>query len=248
MAMTICPMCGSQLDSGGYCSTCLTYPPDQDSVDEISENSANVGDGDDADGSADRYSADGPKAGNAAARGYDDRPESASGDSESVLCPFCHSMRVAPGEECPQCGEIVPDSGNNHDVPGRGDRSAREVKSAAWWQVRDDALDTPPALSAVRISFPNGSSVRIPEGRECCIGRESDIFEIKRAIAGNGYVSRKHCTVRVDGERRTLSVRDEGSTNGTFVGNERHQVFDKVEVPLPAVVWLGSHVKLSFEL
>jgi pSer/pThr/pTyr-binding forkhead associated (FHA) protein len=76
-----------------------------------------------------------------------------------------------------------------------------------------------PSLVVLRISFPTGN-VDVPAGTSVILGRDPAQSLVAAAFGQYDNVSRRHATVMVDdGGRATL--RDEGSTNGTFVNGER---------------------------
>lgn len=79
---------------------------------------------------------------------------------------------------------------------------------------------TGPISSAVlRLSFPTGN-VEVPAGTTLLLGRDPAESLVAAAFADFENVSRRHATVMVDDEGRA-SIRDENSTNGTFVNGDR---------------------------
>ena len=83
-------------------------------------------------------------------------------------------------------------------------------------------LRYPPGITSLvvlRLSFPTGN-VDIPAGTSLTLGRDPEESLVAAAFARFEDVSRRHATVTVyDSGRAT--VRDEYSTNGTFVRGDR---------------------------
>lgn len=137
-------------------------------------------------------------------------------------CPQC-GMPGLPGRECPQCGAMLP-------VADCGQMTAQAASTEAC------------------LVLPGGRRTMLGDGREYLLGRESCLPEVEDALADYAYVSRRHCSIRLDLVSRTLTIWDEGSTNGTFVGRGRRRVCGRESFPLPATIWLGSRVSLDIRL
>jgi predicted RNA-binding Zn-ribbon protein involved in translation (DUF1610 family) len=125
-----------------------------------------------------------------------------------------------PGEECPQCSEIIP------------------IKSNGTKQF-------------IVAQMPLGELITIPCEQEVIIGRNSGNPEIDKALSSpdfNDEVSRKHCYVKINAEGTLITVRDPGSTNHTWVGDDPNflRVGDLVCVSLPISVRLGK-LTIKFE-
>jgi len=77
------------------------------------------------------------------------------------------------------------------------------------------------AISAavLRLSFPTGN-VEVPAGTTVLLGRDPAESLVAAAFASYENVSRRHATVAVDDEGHA-TIRDEDSTNGTFVNGDR---------------------------
>ncbi|HEX6470509.1 MAG TPA: FHA domain-containing protein [Streptosporangiaceae bacterium] len=80
----------------------------------------------------------------------------------------------------------------------------------------------------LRLAFPDGE-VKIPVGQRLVLGRDAGQSPVAAAFVQYDNVSRRHATVSLDlaGQPR---VRDEGSTNGTYVNDER--IPPGVDIPL----------------
>jgi FHA domain/Double zinc ribbon len=122
------------------------------------------------------------------------------------------SQRYMPGaggtedaSACPNCGARVPDPSDlwclecRAPLPRTGQRRISPV--------------------VLRIAFPTGN-VEIPAGTSLMLGRDPAQSLVAAAFARFDNVSRRHATVTVDDSGRA-AIRDEGSTNGTFVNGER---------------------------
>ena len=71
----------------------------------------------------------------------------------------------------------------------------------------------------MRISFPAGN-VEVPAGTSVLLGRDPAESLVAAAFDGCENVSRRHALITVDDAGRA-TIRDEGSTNGTFVNGDR---------------------------
>jgi len=108
-------------------------------------------------------------------------------------------------QACPHCGARVPDPSDlwclecRAPLPGTGQRRISPV--------------------VLRIAFPTGN-VEVPAGTSLLLGRDPAQSLVAAAFAHFDNVSRRHATVTVDDSGRA-TIRDEGSTNGTFVNDDR---------------------------
>ena len=106
---------------------------------------------------------------------------------------------------CPNCGARIEDPADlvclecREPLPGTGGRRISPV--------------------VLRIAFPTGN-VEVPAGTTLLLGRDPAQSLVAAAFARFDNVSRRHATVTVDDSGRA-TIRDEGSTNGTFVNEER---------------------------
>jgi pSer/pThr/pTyr-binding forkhead associated (FHA) protein len=138
----------------------------------------------------------------------------------TMTCPDC-GVRVQPDDLiCFRCGANLPHALEPDD----------ELPSPTISQK----FITPPeqrrGISGVvlRITFPTGN-VDIPAGTSVLLGRDPAESLVAAAFARFDNVSRRHATVTVDDGGHAV-IRDEGSTNGTFVNGDR--VLPGVEVRL----------------
>jgi pSer/pThr/pTyr-binding forkhead associated (FHA) protein len=83
---------------------------------------------------------------------------------------------------------------------------------------REDS--TGPISSAVlRLTFPTGN-VEVPAGTSLLLGRDPAESLVAAAFSQFENVSRRHATVTMD-DAGHATIRDEHSTNGTFVNGDR---------------------------
>jgi pSer/pThr/pTyr-binding forkhead associated (FHA) protein len=73
--------------------------------------------------------------------------------------------------------------------------------------------------TVLRLSFPTGN-VEVPAGTTLLLGRDPAESLVAAAFSDYENVSRRHATVTVD-DGGHATIRDENSTNGTFVNGDR---------------------------
>ena len=130
----------------------------------------------------------------------------------TLTCPNC-AAGVKPGDLiCFTCGANLP------RASGRDDESpAANTVMQAYLQAPQNASSISAAV--LRLSFPTGN-VEVPAGTTLLLGRDPAESLVAAAFASYENVSRRHATVIVDDGGRA-SIRDENSTNGTFVNGDR---------------------------
>ena len=153
----------------------------------------------------------------------------ASGSDDDLLTPTISQRFITPGDplaSCPRCGTPVSDAADvvcntcGEPLPtGRRRRISPVV---------------------MRITFPTGN-VDIPAGTSVLLGRDPAESLVAAAFAHFDNVSRRHATVLVD-DSGHASIRDENSTNGTFVNDDR--VLPGAEVRLVD----GDRVRLAADV
>ena len=153
----------------------------------------------------------------------------ASGSDDDLLTPTISQRFITPGDplaSCPRCGTSVSDAADvvcntcGEPLPtGRRRRISPVV---------------------MRITFPTGN-VDIPAGTSVLLGRDPAESLVAAAFAHFDNVSRRHATVLVD-DSGHASIRDENSTNGTFVNDDR--VLPGAEVRLVD----GDRVRLAADV
>jgi len=152
-----------------------------------------------------------------------------SGPDDDLLTPTISQKFIAAGDlsaTCPRCGTAVSDA------------------AAVVCSVCGEPLPTGRRrrISPVvmRIMFPTGN-VDIPAGTSVLLGRDPAESLVAAAFARFDNVSRRHATIRVD-DAGHASIRDENSTNGTYVNDDR--VLPGVEVRLVD----GDRVRLAADV
>lgn len=127
-------------------------------------------------------------------------------------CPTC-AAEVKPADLiCFTCGANLPRAGSwDDDQPASATIMQEYLK-------RDDQTG-PISASVLRLSFPTGN-VEVPAGTSLLLGRDPAQSLVAAAFATCENVSRRHATVTMD-DAGHASIRDEHSTNGTFVNGDR---------------------------
>lgn len=152
------------------------------------------------------------------------RPEPAEEDLPTPTV----SQKYITGDQpaCPNCGARIPDPGDlwclecRAPLPGTGQRRISPV--------------------VLRIAFPTGN-VEVPAGTSLLLGRDPAQSLVAAAFAHFDNVSRRHATVTVDDSGRA-AIRDEGSTNGTFINDDRALPGNEVRLVDGDRVRLGADV------
>ncbi len=130
----------------------------------------------------------------------------------TLTCPAC-AAEVKPGDLiCFTCGANLPRGSSWDDDPPAPATIMQE------YLRRDDkpSLISPTVL---RLAFPTGN-VEVPAGTSLLLGRDPTESLVAAAFSGYENVSRRHATVTVD-DAGHATIRDEHSTNGTFVNGDR---------------------------
>jgi len=153
----------------------------------------------------------------------------ASGPDDDVPTPTISQKFIRASADsmasCPRCGTTVPDP-------------ADVICSTCGERLPQGRRRISPVV--MRITFPTGN-VDIPAGTSVLLGRDPAESLVAAAFARFDNVSRRHATVQVDDSGRA-SIRDENSTNGTFVNDDR--VLPGAEVRLVD----GDRVRLAADV
>ncbi|HEY5985322.1 MAG TPA: FHA domain-containing protein [Streptosporangiaceae bacterium] len=105
---------------------------------------------------------------------------------------------------CPGCGHALAD---------------RSVLSCPMCGTSMTSPSGPISPLVLRLSFPTGN-VDIPAGTSLLLGRDPGESLVAAAFVPYENVSRRHATVTVS-DAGEATIRDEHSTNGTFVNGDR---------------------------
>jgi pSer/pThr/pTyr-binding forkhead associated (FHA) protein len=131
--------------------------------------------------------------------------------NSTLTCPHCAAEVKVADLICFTCGANLPPTARSDDTP-----AASTVMQA---YLRPDDRTGPISSAVLRLSFPTGN-VEVPAGTTVLLGRDPAESLVAAAFAQYENVSRRHATVSVDDAGRA-SIRDENSTNGTFVNGDR---------------------------
>jgi pSer/pThr/pTyr-binding forkhead associated (FHA) protein len=130
----------------------------------------------------------------------------------TLTCPNC-AAEVKPGDLiCFTCGANLP-----REAPRDDDYPAPATIMQEYLQPADRRPSISPAV--LRLSFPTGN-VEVPAGTTLLLGRDPAESLVAAAFANYENVSRRHATITMD-DGGHASIRDENSTNGTFVNGDR---------------------------
>src|SRR5450755_1148879 len=134
-------------------------------------------------------------------------------DAMAILtCPTC-AATVKPADLiCFTCGANLPRPDNWDD-----DRPASATIMQEYLKREDKSGSI--SASVLRLTFPTGN-VEVPAGTSLLLGRDPGESLVAAAFSRYENVSRRHATVTVD-DSGHASIRDEHSTNGTFVNGDR---------------------------
>ncbi|HTA07923.1 MAG TPA: FHA domain-containing protein, partial [Streptosporangiaceae bacterium] len=140
---------------------------------------------------------------------------------------------------CFTCGANLP-------RPSPGDDDYPAPATVMQEYLRPD--ERPGAISpaVLRLSFPTGN-VEVPAGTSLLLGRDPAESLVAAAFADFENVSRRHATVSVDDSGRA-SIRDEDSTNGTYLNGDRVPPGVAVRLADGDVVRLGADVSADVML
>jgi len=132
-------------------------------------------------------------------------------DSTAAMCPYCEAVLSSPAAaQCDNCLRPIP----RHQPP-QGN-------------MQQPPMGMPPAPPTLRLMFPTGE-LHLQPGQHLVLGRDAGQSPVSGTFTQYDNVSRRHTTVWLD-QQGTAWVRDERSTNGTFVNDER--LPPGVEAPL----------------
>ena len=152
----------------------------------------------------------------------------ASGPDDDLLTPTI-SQKFITGDlmaTCPRCGTQV--------------RDAADVVCSNCGEPLPTGRRRRISPVVMRIIFPTGN-VDIPAGTSVLLGRDPAESLVAAAFAQFDNVSRRHATVQVD-DYGHATIRDEDSTNGTYVNDDR--VLPGIDVRLVD----GDRVRLAADV
>ncbi|MHB1434046.1 MAG: FHA domain-containing protein [Streptosporangiaceae bacterium] len=130
----------------------------------------------------------------------------------TLTCPNCAAQVGSDDLICFTCGANLPRLQAVEEDSPLAVTAAQKTVSAE--RAARGISDT-----VLRISFPAGN-VEVPAGTSVILGRDPAESLVAAAFAGSENVSRRHAVITVDDAGRA-TIRDENSTNGTFVNGDR---------------------------
>lgn len=126
-------------------------------------------------------------------------------------CPDCATEVGAADLICFTCGANLPRIVSADDPP--------LPITVAQKAVSADKAGRLISSTVLRITFPAGN-VEVPAGTSVLLGRDPAESLVAAAFDQCENVSRRHASITVD-DAGHATIRDEHSTNGTFVNNDR---------------------------
>jgi pSer/pThr/pTyr-binding forkhead associated (FHA) protein len=129
----------------------------------------------------------------------------------SLTCPTC-AAEVKPDDLiCFTCGANLPRRRPDEDPP--------TPATVMQEYLRRENQTGPISPAVLRLAFDTGN-VEVPAGTSLLLGRDPAESLVAAAFQRFDNVSRRHATVTVD-DHGHATIRDENSTNGTFVNDDR---------------------------
>ena len=129
----------------------------------------------------------------------------------SLTCPTC-AAEVKPEDLiCFTCGANLPRRKPDEDPPAPA--------TVMQEYLRQDQGSASISAAVLRLAFPTGN-VEVPAGTSLLLGRDPAESLVAAAFSQFENVSRRHATVTVD-DSGHATIRDERSTNGTYVNGDR---------------------------
>jgi FHA domain len=174
-------------------------------------------------------------------------PEQQLSDAASQQDPASGEAQVLSAGQCPHCGATVPDSRNlvclecfRQLEPAASNAGARTASSHADAHATFREADRP--CLVMRFDF---GAIELSLGQEMLLGRDAPDQQLA-ALRDRDNVSRLHATVGLTSDGAW--VRDESSTNGTFVNGRPVEAGAVVALTEGAELRLASNVRATVEL
>lgn len=156
----------------------------------------------------------------------------------TLTCPNCRAEVKAGDLICFTCGANLPRTPKDDDTPA--------ASTVMQEYLRGDQRTGPISSVVLRLSFPTGN-VEVPAGTTLLLGRDPAESLVAAAFAQYDNVSRRHATVTMD-DGGHASIRDENSTNGTFVNGDRVLPGNTVRLADGDIVRLAADVSAEVML
>src|SRR6202167_4229283 len=129
----------------------------------------------------------------------------------ALTCPACAAHAKPDDLICFTSGATLRRRGPDEDAP--------PPATVMQEYMRHEETTGSISAAVLRLAFPTGN-VEVPAGTSLLLGRDPAESLVAAAFAQCENVSRRHATVLVDDDGHA-SIRDEDSTNGTFVNGDR---------------------------
>jgi hypothetical protein len=150
----------------------------------------------------------------------------------SLTCPVC-ATEVKPDDLiCFTCGSNLPRRQPDEDPPAPA--------TVMQEYLRREEQSSSISAAVLRLAFDTGN-VEVPAGTSLLLGRDPAESLVAAAFQQFDNVSRRHATVTVD-DAGHATIRDENSTNGTFVNDDRVAPGSDVRLADGDTVRLGADV------
>jgi pSer/pThr/pTyr-binding forkhead associated (FHA) protein len=130
----------------------------------------------------------------------------------TLTCPVCAAEVKTDDLICFTCGANLPRVRSRDEDPPASVTVMQQY-------LREEGKTSPISPTVLRMAFPAGN-VEVPAGTSLLLGRDPEDSLVAAAFASYENVSRRHATVTVDDAGHAV-IRDEHSTNGTFVNGDR---------------------------
>jgi pSer/pThr/pTyr-binding forkhead associated (FHA) protein len=157
----------------------------------------------------------------------------------TLTCPTCAHEVNAADLICFSCGANLPRPGDRDNDPPAPVTVMQEY-------LTPEQTRGPISPAVLRLTFPSGN-VEVPAGTSLLLGRDPADSLVAAAFAAYDNVSRRHATVIVDDAGRA-TIRDEHSTNGTFVNGDRVLPGTGVRLADGDIVRLGGDASAEVSL
>ena len=137
----------------------------------------------------------------------------------TLTCPGCGAAVSHDDLICFTCGTNLPRRGPVEEETAPPTVMQEYVRPGEPAAPAKTPATGPISPVVLRLAFPAGN-VDVPSGTSLVLGRDPAESLVAAAFAGYENVSRRHATITVS-DTGQATIRDEYSTNGTFVNDDR---------------------------
>ena len=137
----------------------------------------------------------------------------------TLTCPGCGAAVSHDDLICFTCGTNLPRRGSVEEETAPPTVMQEYLRPAAAAAPGKAPATGPISPVVLRLAFPAGN-VDVPAGTSLVLGRDPAESLVAAAFAAYENVSRRHATITVS-DTGQATIRDEYSTNGTFVNDDR---------------------------